>query len=366
MKIGILTFHCAHNYGAMLQTYATQEIFRGAGHDVEVVDYRPSYLIKPFKWFCLSRIRKKDGSFTFKHLFAEIVLLPFRYVRYQRFNRFMTSRMQLSATVYPESFEGNYDVIVIGSDQVWNYKLTGGNFDKMYLAHFPFEKNSRLYIADAVSMDADIMCPDHVRQLSDASKNFDVLTSREADTVEWLNTFSSKEFKHIQDPVLQVDPKIWHNLTLPVKKKNPYLVVYKMRLNKNIDVLARQIAEQYGLDIVEIIPAPDATKLLVSEQAISVEKFLGYFAGASFVLTSSFHGTAFSLIFKRQFYSLTFGDGKDSRIKSLLSSLDIADRMIHVESELPEISEINYDEVSFKMDKFRKEASELLLGRLDL
>ena len=364
MEIGILTFHCAHNYGAMLQTYATQEIFRGAGHDVEVIDYRPSYLTKPFKWFSLSRIRKKDGSITLKHVLAEIALLPFRYVRYHRFNRFMTSRMQLSETVFPESFKGNYDVIVIGSDQVWTIKLTGGNFDKMYLAHFPFEKGSRRYIADAVSMDMDLMKPEHMKQLSDAFKNFDVLTAREADAVEWLNSFSSKQFKHIQDPVIQIDPKKWHSLALPVNRKKPYLLVYKMRLNKNIDVMAHQIAEKFGLDIVEILPTPDAGKLIVQEQAVSVEKFLGYFAGASFVLTSSFHGTAFSLIFEKQFYSLTFGDGKDSRVKSLLSSLDIADRIIPVESELPEITEINYDRVSSKMEEFRKEASELLLSRL--
>lgn len=364
MKIGILTFHCAHNYGAMLQTYATQELLRGAGHDVEVIDYRPSYLTEPYKWFRLSRIRKKDGSMSLKHVLAEIVLLPFRYVRYRRFNRFMTTRMLLSETVCPESFKGNYDAIIIGSDQVWNIRQTGGKLDDMYIASFPFEKGPRLYIADAVSMEQNLMERDHIQQLSQAFKNFDLLTAREEDAVEWLNTFSSKPFRHIQDPVFQIDPKKWQELALPVNRKKPYLLVYKMRDHKNIDVLAKQIAKKNGLDIIEILSDPDASRLLIDEQAVSVEKFLGYFAGASFVLTTSFHGTAFSLIFKRQFYSLAFGDGKDSRVKSLIASLGVADRMIPVQSELPEISEIDYVKVSSEMEKIRKEVSDLLLGSL--
>lgn len=364
MKIGILTFHCAHNYGAMLQTYATQELLRGAGHEVEVIDYRPAYLTEPYKWFRLSRIRKKDGSMSLKHVLAEIALLPFRFVRYAGFNRFMTSRMLLSEQVSPESFDGNYDAIVIGSDQVWNIRQTGGRLDDMYLASFPFDKGSRRYIADAVSMEHNLMGPEHKQRLSEAFINFDLLTAREEDAVEWLNSFSSRPFKHIQDPVFHIEPKKWKEIASPVVRKKPYLLVYRMRDHKNIDVLAEQIAKRKGLDIVEILSDPDASRLFVDEQAVSVEKFLGYFACASFVLTTSFHGTAFSLIFKRQFFSLAFGDGKDSRVKSLLTSIGIADRMIPVDSELSEISEIDYVKVSSEIEIMRKEASDLLLRSL--
>ena len=80
-KIGILTFHCAHNYGAVLQTYATQKLLSDAGHDVEVVDYRPDYLVEPYRRFKTSRFVGKDVVSTLRHIVSEILLIPVRAAR---------------------------------------------------------------------------------------------------------------------------------------------------------------------------------------------------------------------------------------------------------------------------------------------
>lgn len=362
MKVGILTFHCAHNYGAMLQAYATQELLRGAGHQVEVIDYRPSYLTDPYRWFSLSRVRKADGSFSIKHLLAELCLLPVRYIRYARFDSFMTKRLNLSGRVRYESFTGDYDVIVIGSDQVWNLRQMNGRFDRMYLADFPFDKNSRRYVADAVSLEPDLVDSTLKEELSCAIARFDALSAREIDMVGWLDSLTTKKFVHIQDPVFHIDPHRWYQFASPVSRRRPYLLVYRMAKQDKIDPFISHLAEDLHIDIVEVQSSPEATKLFSYGQTVSVEDFLGLIANAAFVITSSFHGTAFSLIFRRQFYYFTFGNNKDLRVKSLLESLDLTDRMLEPGASVAETGNIDYDEVDAKISILRKASAEFVLN----
>ena len=244
MKIGVLTFHCAHNYGAMLQTYATQELLRAAGHEVEIIDYRPSYLTEPFKRVRWSRIRKVDGSFSISHLIAEMILLPFRFVRYGAFDRFMRRRLNLSQRTDLESFKGNYDVIVFGSDQVWNIRQTGGDFDRMYLGDFNFEKGLRKYIADAVSMETDLMGESQIGYLKRVLPGFDALSAREASIAEWLESHTDLKVEHIQDPVLQLSPEKWKELAKPIAARKPYLLLYSMIHDARIRPFAEAIAKQ--------------------------------------------------------------------------------------------------------------------------
>lgn len=361
MKIGILTFHCAHNYGAMLQTFATQEMLRAAGHDVKVIDYRPPYLTEPYRWFRASRIRKKDGSFSIIHLLAEIVLLPIRYVRYHRFNRFMTQRFNLSERVEYSDFKGDYDVIIIGSDQVWNLRQTRGEFDKMYVADFPFPKSRRIYIADAVSFEPDLIDIRQKEVLCETIIRFDTLSARESDMVEWLNEFSPKKFAHIQDPVFQLNPEKWLELTKAGRTKKPYLLLYRMMDHQSILPFANKLAYNLGLEVIEILSEPDALKLGKARQTVSVEDFLTLFAQASFVVTTSFHGTAFSLIFEKPFYTFDFENSKNLRIRSLLDSLHLNDRMLKLGAEVPAEVPIDYNEVRNSISIIRRNAADFIL-----
>ena len=87
MKIGILTFHCAHNYGAVLQCYATQEFLHSKGYDVEVINYRPKYLLSPYKLFTIWRFLSKNPIRIIKAIFEEFRLFPIRLQRYKGFDR---------------------------------------------------------------------------------------------------------------------------------------------------------------------------------------------------------------------------------------------------------------------------------------
>ena len=119
MRIGILTFHCAHNYGAMLQCYALQEYLKGRGDEVYVIDYRPDYLTHPYKKHKLSHWLSKDPLRTLKRLLSEPFLLKKRGKRWDGFDNFM--RMKLNLYPYDMSSDySNFDWLLFGSDQIWN------------------------------------------------------------------------------------------------------------------------------------------------------------------------------------------------------------------------------------------------------
>ena len=131
MRIGILTFHCAHNYGAMLQCYALQEYLKGRGDEVYVIDYRPDYLTHPYKKHKLSHWLSKDPLRTLKRLLSEPFLLKKRGKRWDGFDNFM--RMKLNLYPYDMSSDySNFDWLLFGSDQIWSSRLTGGRFDPVF------------------------------------------------------------------------------------------------------------------------------------------------------------------------------------------------------------------------------------------
>lgn len=129
MKVGILTFHCANNYGAVLQCYALQEYLRSLGHEAYVIDYRPDYVVRRYKVFSRRNWIVRDFKKTIKKLFSEPYLCIVRYKRNKRLESFIKNRYNL----YPYSADKSvFDAIVLGSDQIWNPNLTGKSFDEVF------------------------------------------------------------------------------------------------------------------------------------------------------------------------------------------------------------------------------------------
>lgn len=362
-KTGILTFHCAHNYGAVLQAYATQELLREAGYDVEVVDYRPDYLVAPYSRMHASRFKGKDGKLSLRHVISEIILLPFRCVRYRLFEDFINNRLSLSERVTRESFRGEYETIVTGSDQVWNRQQTGGLFDPMYMFDFAFEKGARRYVADAVSM----AVPDEgedVTPLRNALMALDAVSAREPDAVSYLSTLTSKPVAHVLDPVLQLSPDRWKTMVRQVNRKRPYILVYRLRDHVSIDHFVRELAEKRDADVVEILAFPNARKLFKARQAVSVEDFISLISCADTVVTTSFHGAVFSTVFHRPFYTFSFGNGKDSRLASLLGALGLEDRMLPLGASVPQDTGCSFDTAEVALERLRRESADFVLNSI--
>ena len=363
-KIGILTFHCAHNYGAVLQTYATVRLLADAGHEVEVIDYRPDYLVKPYRRFDLSRFYGKDIISTCRHLVSECLLFPVRLARYSAFEMFINGRFNLSERVTPGTVENRYDTVLIGSDQVWNKKITGGSLDGMYFADPALWKNQSRFIADAVSMESETLSDSDASYIKNIHERFSALSVRESQLSSLLDSRCGVKARHVQDPVIQVNPQVWKEIARPQRASRPYILVYRLRDHHTIDPFVKKLASRTGAEVVEVTPFPDGRKLVKARQCESVEGFLGLLAGASYVVTTSYHAMLFAVIFSRPFYCFRFGTGQDTRQASFLKSVGLEDRMLSLGDDVPEDDGCDFSEAMVRLEELRRESSEFILNSL--
>lgn len=359
MKIGILTFHCAHNYGAVLQCYALQEVLNQFGHEVEVIDYRPQYLLEAYNIFNKKRFISKKYNFLLRKAIIEALILYTRIKRYKAFNKFIINKLKLSPPINNKEIPSNYDIYVMGSDQIWNPKITNG-FDDIYFGQFLFTKQNQKYITYAASMEAKCLSHQEVEFYKNRLKNFDAISVREKILAELLQPLCTSTIQSVIDPTLLVNSNIWNNIIQEPKiKKKKYVLVYQVRYNQNTIKIARNIAKQIGGVVIEVSSSISLKKIIKSKQAVSPEEFLGYIKNAAFVITTSFHGTAFSIIFKRPFYCIQLNDGNDTRSSSLLNSLGLSDRMISI-NENPKPDSIKYENVYKLLNNIRKQSFSFL------
>lgn len=350
MKIGILTFHSAHNYGAVLQTYGTQEYLKSLGHDVEIIDYRPEYISKPFKLIDLGRIIHKNPLKTLKNGFREIAIFRRLLLRYTRFNKFINNRLQLSDSV-SNTIPNNYDAYIFGSDQIWNPKLTKG-FDKIFFGNFAVKEGAKK-IAYAASMEAIELTSQQKEFFIKELENLDSIGVREFQLQRLLQPLTSKPITTVLDPTLLLESSIWKKIAVKPEINQKYVLVYQVRASQETLKIANDIAKQIGGVVVQLTAKVYWKNIKRRYQSASVEEFLGWINYADCVVTTSFHGTVFASIFNRPFYTVSLHDGGDSRSGSLLQNIGLSERLIPT-GTFPVFKEIDYSEVNVKLNEVRK------------
>lgn len=357
MKIGILTFHCAHNYGAMLQCYALQEHLVSMGHYVKVINYQPAYLLKPYKVFDRDRILSKNILILIKNILRELLMLPKRCRRYRAFNHFLSKKIYVSKLCDKETIADGFDAYIFGSDQIWNPQITNG-VDGVYFGNFSFPKDKKIFISYAASLGMDAIGSEWKESFKENLKNIDFISVREDSMVRLLKPLTSKPIKLVLDPTLLASNDIWNKLSDTVKRRN-YILVYQVREDSNTLDFAQHIAKQLNADIVQLVAWVRLRNTIGEKACASPEDFVSYIKHASCIVTTSFHGTAFSVIFNRPFYCLKLGDGCDNRSESLLEVLKLESRMVD-KNIRPIFSTIDYSVSDKILEKMRNHSNSFL------
>lgn len=361
-KIGILTFHSAYNYGAVLQCYALQQTLLEFGGQVEIINYVPSYLMKEYRLFDISRIEKGSCIKIAKGIVREILHFPIRLKRTLNFIKFQKGRLVLSKKVTDKAQLQCYDMFVFGSDQIWNPKLTNG-LDDMYLGKFGFPKQGRMYVSYAPSMEQTNLNASQQERFKQALGVFDAISVREANMKTMLQPLVQKDIECVIDPTLLASPNVWERIVGKVEPTEKYVLVYQIRTCDDTIRIANVIARQLGAKVLIITTQIHRKSAPNESQTDSPEKFLAKIKGAACVVTTSFHGTAFSLIFNRPFYCVSLGDGYDNRSKSLLESLGLQSRLLD-KSTNPVFSEIEYLKVNERLNESRSQSLNFLKRNL--
>lgn len=354
-KIGILTFHNAYNYGAILQAFATQEIVKLLGYDVEVIDYHNLAIDKNYekRKFHIRAIPKRQ----FYKLPLYILEKYFYRKRRKAFQRFISEHINLSKSTY---FQGEhldlkgYDLILIGSDQVWNKKHTGG-LDDVYWGKFSAYKSK--IVAWSVCMNDMDLNESEKSFVTDHLKNFDFISVRETSLQSFISNFTDKPIFNTLDPTIILSPKVWEHLCHEVKERN-YIAVYAVRKENETIEFARKLSRIKGkpLVIIRSYSKPYFTK--ENKECGGPTDFLSYIRHADFVVSTSFHGTVFSLIFKRQFVCPAFEE--NVRVTSILKSVGLENRFIDSPNIVEKLESINYKIVDKTMEELKQSSFEFL------
>ena len=361
MKIGILTFHRALNYGAVLQCYALQETLKRLGHDVYVLDYRPKYIEKYRRIYSSYSISHRKGiKNKIKEVLVRTLLARKTIKARDVFNSFLSEHINVVS--YKSLDEcNNYDIIIVGSDQVWSPTI-GDGFDKIFWGCFPHSKTKLLSYAASIgghNVIDDAMWYD----ICGMVRNFDNVSVREDWFSRQLSDKIKREITTVLDPTLLVDRRVYENIQKE-PEFNKYLILFLIVEDNNALRFAKEIAQEKGLRIVRIKALQEFEKRdesVVDLYSISPQAFLGYFARASFIVTNSFHGTAFSLIYRRNFYSLD--SPRIDRAKSLLHSVNLENR-IASSKDTGIYSIIDYSNINQRIERLQEASLKYLLSSL--
>ena len=302
MRIGILTFHNADNYGAVLQCYALQETLKNQypNDEVYVIDYK-----------CPAIEKSYVPHINFKRPWSILTYFKTKKKR-KKFEQFRKKYFNLGSPDFSK-----YDMIYYGSDQIWNPSIT--NRDLMYFGKGYNGIKIAYAASDGGKMEYDSEICKLLNSFSSVSCREKTMKEKLADIKLPIDT--------ILDPVFLLSKEEWMKIAKKPKEKN-YVLVYKIRENLNFNSEAEKLGEKFNKKVIQIVYVKTLRKYFYEKQtfvAITPEQFVGYFAYADFVLTTSFHGTAFSIIFDKAFYVLEI-DNASERITDLLSELNISDR----------------------------------------
>lgn len=349
MKIGILTYHRAENYGALLQAYALMTYLRSLGHDVSFVDYWPKYhsdYFKIFSWKVFKRRSLKGKILMFSNL-----ILPTKHIRKHRLQRFIHEKLGLSKN--PRYTDENdttekYDVVFYGSDQIWRKQnLDGVGFDKWYFgAHNVVASKKIVYAGSMGTINTTVDDDDFVKGMM---SNFEIISVRENDLKSYLQRLGVESLQVI-DPVFLLTKEQWRRIKTPSILNNKYILFYNLLNSAKARNFADRLGKEKGMPVIEINKKTMMGKGYVRNA--SVEMFLQLIDDADYVVSNSFHGVAFSVIFEKQFYAVGMGE-KSSRVVSLLSALDISNRYIEDGLSFSQ-TDINYERVKNSLKQFKE------------
>ena len=366
-KIGIVTLHRNTNYGANLQAYALQKYIQSIGGDVQLVDYLP--LVYDSQNHLLTWLRESWRNARGIGFFRKVKLLvalclsaPSKARRLKRFDEFRKKNCKLSVRC-----DTSFDIVnlglntlVCGSDQIWNPDVTYG-FDPVYFGEVDGVTTRVSY---AASLGKTQLNGDQEIAIVKLIQALDNCSVRESVSNDYLSGLSGKEITTVCDPTLLLAAEDYLKLTGPRLVKSKYVLLYSIIKDPLMTAFAERFARERGLALVEISQGKKHGTGHLQVTDWGPCEFLTAYRDADFIITNSFHGTAFSLIFEKQF--LVFDNKiRGIRISNLLATVGLENRMLDsATGEYPDAA-IDYTTVRAKFASYVRRSKEFLAQALD-
>lgn len=351
-RIGVITFHRAINYGAVLQTYGLITTLNTISPGCKVIDYRGERLENHYKPIYLPKNKNKLTS-----LAKCMIKYPIAVKRRKVFDEFVSKNIPVTEEIYDDNTIANanesFDSYITGSDQVWSPKTVG--FDPAYFLTFADTQQKNSYAASFGVREIPAELRDEYKKRLDGYSHISVREDSAVPLVKGLIPDSQPE-RHI-DPSLLLDAAQWGKLAAKPKDRG-YVLLFTVNMPKKLIAFARSLAAAKGLKMIYINEKPIfCEKGIEYRRTASPEEFLGLIENADYVVTNSFHGTAFSINFRKSFYvELDTKGGRNTRAESLMKILGINGREITECTYSGSDSSIDWDHAEQVLSEERKKA----------
>lgn len=351
MSIGTITFHWGTNYGAVLQAYALQQQIKKLGYNTEIIDYIP-LKVKLYK-IIINLI-----NFDLKSIVKEI-----------KFNRFRRQHLKLSKRTYYRNQDlikycNGYDAYICGSDQIWNQSFVLRAEGKPTLSYYlNFVGDGKIRLSYATSLGTDKLEERVIDLIHPELKKFYNISVREITGQKIIHDMGFQATL-VADPTLLIDRKIYRNISNKINTKKEYYHLFSYILHQN------QVTAEKIRDYVFDNYFNKKLEKKYNRQPISVPEWLYSIENSRFVITNSYHGTLFSIIFQKPFIVVPV-DGLDvnNRIMTLLSLLGMKNRIVDRfdKSIIDELFEdkIDWIKINHKVEQLKRKSLEFLREVLD-
>lgn len=363
-KIGIITILDVANFGTMLQAYALAKKIEDADMEAMFINYmRPDYTVSnKFKTFCTD---KTLGNIVKRVGFGLASLILYSYIR-NKTRRFVIRNFSFTkcynsiATLRKNPPKA--DLYITGSDQVWNSTYNEG-VDPTFFLDFVEAKK----VAYAASVGISEFPDNELPSIKAMLGKYQYLSVRETQTADYFHQIGFPDTEQVLDPTLLLNIEDWKQAIHYKKDEHePYLLVYSVERFNNDFIFeqARKIAKAKNLKMYVVCSTyPVKAKKYGFDKIYamaSVEQFVSLMIDADFIVASSFHGTAFSVNFNKEFITIS-AKKFNIRMESFIRQFDIAHRIVGLQSiDANQLFPIDYTSINKKMDAERHRSIEYL------
>ncbi|MCD2448855.1 polysaccharide pyruvyl transferase family protein [Methylicorpusculum oleiharenae] len=381
MRIAILTQPLHNNYGGLLQAYALQTVVKRMGHEVLTVDIWTVESKRDFKFY-FRLFRSIGKRLILRYILGKLIVVniwptaKFKNIISQHTQRFINENIQTTSKIESGSnlstiSSYDFEAYIVGSDQVWRPKYSPCLTH--YFLDFINENDPAKRIAYAASFGVDnweytqeqtIIC-------ANLAKRFNAISVREDSAIELCKKHFDVNATHVLDPTLLLNKEDYITLVekdnvLPVKES---LVIYIFDLSPSNKSIITKVSEIYGLNPFFINKNTNTSQLPYNDRIYPpVTQWLRGFMDAEFIITDSFHGTAFSILFNKPFLALGNESRGSARFNSLLKIFGLENRLINSLQELTDeqIKEsINWVHVNKVLNERKAEAVRFLKDAIE-
>ena len=360
--VGILTFHAACNYGAVLQAYAMKAVCEELGYEAHIVNYAGG--IKDAKPAPIHDFMAENNK---KQAAIRLCRNSLSYVGdTRRWSAFARFRAQYLAESVPcktaqDVVALGYDTYISGSDQIWNYKITRNRFDPVYFGNFCESARQIVYAASAhdtpFPLDMELKFRDALQQ-TDAA-----IGIREQKLADYAEKLTGIRYPVVLDPVLLAGREIMERIPTAAPEQKSYILLYQIDTNPASDVSVKTLEKRFGCPVYTMT-VPRVGSIHGRRGEAGPEEFLTLLKNARFLVTNSFHGIALSLLFEKDFFVYENG-GVMSRIDSLLAAVGLHDRKVKMAADVNPDLTIHFAPVRAYLDALRAESMNFLRSALN-